>query len=114
MSEAQQIQAKIIIPGQVSRPPVQRPLTLDTICDWIKLQGLDDYTTNGLIELARRYPAQALPSFRKNFNLMIQRVRQKRRQEQNQPLDEPIKEIENGQNQEQSDSREEYSAGEAL
>lgn len=114
MSEAQQIQAKIVIPGQVSRPPVQRPLTLDTICEWIKLQGLDDYTTNGLIELARRYPTQALPSFRKNFNLMIQRVRQKRRQEQNQQLDERIKEIEYGEIEDQSDPPEQHPSSEAL
>jgi hypothetical protein len=97
MSEAQHIRAKVYVPGRPKQPRLQRPLTLDTICEWIKLQGLDDYTTNGLIELARRYPTQALPTFRKNFNIMIQRVRQKRRQEQNQPLDERIEEIENGQ-----------------
>jgi hypothetical protein len=53
------------------------------ITNWIKIQGLDEYTTNGLIELASKYPTQALPSFRRNFNLMIERVRTKRQKEQN-------------------------------
>jgi hypothetical protein len=87
MSEAQEIKAKVFVPGQDKRPPFHRLLTLDMVCDWIKVQGLDEYTTNGLIQLARGYPTQALPSFRKNFNVMIQRVRQKRKQEQNQPID---------------------------
>lgn len=87
MSEAQEIKARIYIPGVEKRKGLQRQLTLSMISEWIRLQGFDEYTTNGLIELASAYPTQALPSFRKNFNLMIQRVRQKRRQEQNQPVD---------------------------
>lgn len=88
MAEAQGISTKIYVPGQDGYRPIggrsglRRQLTLDTVKEWIKLQGFDEYTTNGLIELASRYPTQALPSFRKNFNLMIQRVRAKRRQEQ--------------------------------
>jgi hypothetical protein len=78
--EAQQINAKISIPGK-TESKFQRMLTLEMICDWIRKQGMDEYTTNGLIELASKYPNQALPSFRKNFNLMIQRVRQKRKKE---------------------------------
>ena len=84
MSDVQHIRAKVVVPGR-SNYKFQRQLTLDTVCDWIRLQRLDEYTTNGLIELARGYPTQALPAFRKNFNIMIQRVRQKRRKEQNQP-----------------------------
>lgn len=56
-------------------------LTHDRICEYIRMQGLDDYTTEGLIKLASTYPTQALPSFRRNFNLMIQRVRAKRKVE---------------------------------
>ena len=88
MSEVTGISAKVYVPGQEgyrplgSRGGLKRLLTLDTVKEWIRLQGFDEYTTNGLIELASRYPTQALPSFRRNFNLMIQRVRAKRRLEQ--------------------------------
>lgn len=61
---------------------LQRQLTFDIISEWIKVQGFDEYTTNGLIELASKYPTQALPSFRRNFNLMVARVRGKRKLEQ--------------------------------
>lgn len=81
MSETSSIRAQVYVPGK-SGSRLQRQLTLDVITDWIKIQGFDDYTTNGLIELAKRYPTQALPSFRRNFNLMIERVRSKRRKEQ--------------------------------
>jgi hypothetical protein len=81
MSETSSIKAQVYVPGK-SGSRLQRQLTLEVITDWIKIQGFDDYTTNGLIELAKRYPTQALPSFRRNFNLMIERVRSKRRKEQ--------------------------------
>lgn len=81
MSEASSIRAKVEIPGKGKDSKLQRQLTLGVISDWIRIQGFDEYTTEGLIELASRYPTQALPSFRKNFNIMIDRVRQKRRAE---------------------------------
>lgn len=81
MSEAQQIRAQVYIPGKEANPGPQKMLTLEMMCEWIRLQGLDDYTTQGLIEIARKYPQQALPAFRKNFNLMIARVRHKRQKE---------------------------------
>jgi hypothetical protein len=80
MSETSSIKAKVYVPGK-SSSRLQRQLTLDVVIDWIKIQGFDEYTTHGLIELAKGYPTQALPSFRRNFNLMIERVRQKRKQE---------------------------------
>ena len=89
-----EIKTEIFIPGKtkqasgVAQYPTGRLMTLGVITEWIKLQGLDDYTTQGLIEMAGRYPTQALPSFRKNFNLMIARVRVKRQEEQNQPINE--------------------------
>lgn len=61
-----------------------RQLTLERVSQWIKLQGFDEYTTEGLIAMAAKYPTQALPSFRKNFNLMIQRVRAQRKNERGQ------------------------------
>lgn len=79
------INAKVHIPGNESdktRKGPNRQLTFDIICKWIKLQGMDEYTTNGLIELASKVPTSALHHFRKNFNLMIARVRQARNEEQ--------------------------------
>lgn len=61
---------------------VGKMLTLDRIVEYIEKQGLDEYTTKGLIEEAAKYPHQALPAFRRNFNLMIQRVRARRKKEQ--------------------------------
>lgn len=94
MAEANQIQAKVYVPGRERRPGLQRQLTFEIISEWIKLQELDEYTTKGLLELASRYPTQAYPSFRKNFNLMIQRVRAKRKLEQDQQenKEEPVNE----------------------
>lgn len=81
MSDVGSIKAKVSVPGK-GNSQVSVQLTFQKICEWIKLQGLDDYTTNGLIQMASRYPTESLPSFRKNFNLMIERVRVKRRSEQ--------------------------------
>jgi hypothetical protein len=81
MSEPTSIKATVYMPGK-KNSKLQRQLTLEIISGWIKLQGFDEYTTNGLIEMASKYPTQALPSFRRNFNLMIERVRAKRRAEQ--------------------------------
>lgn len=88
MSEVTGISAKVSVPGKDgyrtlgSRGGLKRLLTLDNVKEMIRNHGLDEYTTNGLIELASKYPTQALPTFRKNFNLMIQRVRAKRKLEQ--------------------------------
>lgn len=81
MGEPTSIRAQVFIPGK-GKSRLVRQLTFETISDWIRLQGFDDYTTSGLIDLASKYPTQALPSFRRNFNLMIERVRAKRRAEQ--------------------------------
>lgn len=96
MSEPTAIRAQIYVPGKGSFQ-FQRLLTFEIISEWIKLQGFDEYTTKGLIELASKYPTQALPSFRLNFNLMIERVRQKRRQEQQGIITPKTKDIINGE-----------------
>jgi len=57
-------------------------LTLEKIIDFIRSQELDEHTTKGLIELASTYPTNAFPTFKKNINLMIQRTRAKRTQEE--------------------------------
>lgn len=80
MGEPTSIKAKVFMPGKRTGR-FQMPLNLETIISWIKMEGFDEYTTQGLIDLASRYPTQALPSFRRNINLMIERVRKKRKQE---------------------------------
>ncbi len=83
MSNSVDVKVKIPSKGRFKGDNVlQRQLTFEIISDWIKIQGFDEYTTNGLIELAAKYPTQALPSFRRNFNLMVARVRGKRKLEQ--------------------------------
>lgn len=57
-------------------------LTLEKIISFIQAQELDEQTTKGLIELASTYPTNAFPTFKKNINLMIQRTRAKRTQEE--------------------------------
>ena len=92
------INVGVTVNGEGNRRGPLRQITLEVVTEWIKLQGFDEYTTNGLIEMASRYPTQALPSFRRNFNLMIQRVRQKRKQEQGEDVSnvvqKPIKQSE--------------------
>ena len=69
--------------GEEGRPRrLRRLLTLDQVTKWIHAQELDEYTTNGLIDIASRYPTHALPSFRKNIHIMINRVRTQRQKEQ--------------------------------
>ena len=81
MSEASHIQVKVSM-GQNDTKNFSKMVTLERIVEWIKRQELDDYTTNGLIEAASKYPTAALSSFHKNFNIMLQRVRSKRKLEQ--------------------------------
>lgn len=82
MSEGGRMDIHISIPGEDNKPKrLRRLLTLDHLVQWIQSQELDDYTTNGLIELASRYPTHALPMFRKNITVMINRVRARRRRE---------------------------------
>lgn len=96
MSETSSIRAQVYVPGK-SSSRLQRQLTLEVIVSWIKIQGFDDYTTQGLIELAERYPTQALPSFRRNFNIMVERVRQKRKLEMRGQTNSPEKGVDNGE-----------------
>jgi hypothetical protein len=81
MAETQHISAKVHVPGK-SDSQLRIPLTLKRVSEWIRLQGFDEYTTDGLIKIASRYPDSALNHFRRNFNLMIQRVRAQRKLEQ--------------------------------
>jgi hypothetical protein len=76
---ANQVNVKLDIGHEASR--VKIPLTLDRVIFYIRQQGFDEYTTNGLIKLASNTPSGALGSFRKNFNLMINRVRAQRKKE---------------------------------
>lgn len=79
-----QVNLGLTIFGDTSqRKGVVRPqLTLDRVIRWIKSQELDEYTTQGLIELASKYPTHALPMFRRNFAVMLSRVRAKKAKEE--------------------------------
>ena len=81
MPESQNIKVKIN--SESNRRPMRiTPLvTLEHVISWIRALEIDEYTTNGLIDVAKNYPAAALPMFRRNINLMIQRVREQRKRE---------------------------------
>lgn len=110
--EAQSINAKVSVSGKSEGRGFKKQMTFEMISQWIKLQGFDEYTTKGLIKLASRYPTQALPKFKDNFNLMIQRVRQERKKEMGQLLinqkegndDKNKSEIRDGSREQHSDS----------
>lgn len=82
MSEPSKLNISVTHESHGRKTHISRVVTLEGVINWIKGHQFDDYTTNGLIEIASKYPNQALPSFRKNFNVMIARVRQKRKTEQ--------------------------------
>jgi hypothetical protein len=80
MSELSKMQLNVSH-GSNNSPPLKRVESLDRTVQWIIRQGHDEYTTKGLIELAQNYPTSALPMFRKNYQLMLNRVRAKRKKE---------------------------------
>jgi len=84
--EAKNMNFKVTMPGDednVHGRNTARPLvTLDRVVSWIRSLELDEYTTDGLIKTAENYPHGALSLFRKNFDTMLARVRQKRSQEE--------------------------------
>lgn len=83
MSEPTKMNISVTSESHGRKSRVTRALTLDKVIEWIKShEDFDDFTINGLIEIASKYPNTALPSFRKNFNIMLARVRQKRSAEQ--------------------------------
>lgn len=81
MPEASNLSVSLMSDQGSRKTKIARMLTLESMIEWIRSQGLDEFTTKGLIELASKYPYNALPSFKKNFNLMLQRVRAKRQKE---------------------------------
>jgi hypothetical protein len=82
MGEPTKMNFKISYDGGGRKSTISQAVTLESISNWIRAQELDEYTTKGLIDIASKYPNQALSSFRKNINVMIARVRQKRKEEQ--------------------------------
>jgi len=96
MNEPTKMNVSVTMESHGRKTKVARMLTLDVIIKWIERQELDEYTTKGLIDLASKYPTQALPSFRRNFNLMLQRVRAKRKLEQRGVIDEQPEQVAEG------------------
>lgn len=81
---AERLDVKISLPGEDGRP--RRPgrlLTLEQVLSWIKLQELDDYTYQGLEKIISKYPTHALSSIKKNFGLLLNRVRAQRKKDDN-------------------------------
>ena len=87
MSEAASMNFSVTIPGKSRSPRIARMLTLERLIEWIKSQDLDEHTTKSLIYLASRYPSHALPLFKKNFNLMLQRARAMRKADSTGPVE---------------------------
>jgi len=88
MNEASNLSLNVV-GGNRPRSTVGPQVTLDKLIEFIKSHQFDEYTTKGLIDLASTYPNNALTSFKKNFNLMVQRIRAKRKVDQNFPEKEP-------------------------
>lgn len=109
MNEPQRLDISVVNEGALRKPQVRskRPLTLEVISEMIRRLNLDEYTTRGLIELASKYPHAALPSFKKNINLMIQRVRAKR-------TDEQKGEVQNDDHEEKREHEEDISLDQAF
>ena len=85
--EANKMNFRVTLPGDDEKTHNQRNtarpmITLDKVVSWVRSLDLDEYTTNGLIKLAEGYPYGSLPMFRKNFDVMLARVRQTRLQEE--------------------------------
>lgn len=83
MSEPSSVNFSVNIPGQGQRSRISRILTLDRLIEWIRSHEFDEHTTETLIAMASRYPYEALPLFKKNFNLMLQRARATRKKDEN-------------------------------
>ena len=91
MSEASSMSVSLNIPND-RKSKLSRMLTLERLIEWINAQELDEFTTKGLIDIAKRYPSHALPTFKKNFNIMLQRVRSQRKAEDVAPVVEIVEE----------------------
>lgn len=85
MSEASSMNFSVNVPGK-GKTHIGRMFTLERLVEWIKAQELDEHTTKSLIYLASRYPSHALPLFKKNFNLMLQRARAMRKSDSEEPI----------------------------
>ena len=72
-----------------SRKPTKlRHTTLDSLLRAIDGKQMDEQVKEELKRMAKGYPEQALESWKKNFNLHVQRARQKVR-ERNKPIPQP-------------------------
>lgn len=106
MSEASSMNFSVYVPGK-GKTHIGRMVTLERLVEWIKSQEFDEHTTKSLIYLASRYPSHALPLFKKNFNLMLQRARAMRQSDseeniipiQHEPVVETFSNLDDGLNQ---------------
>lgn len=66
-----------------SRPgsSLQPMLTLEALKAWIDTQQVEERVKEILKGMASRYPNQALPSFKKNYNVLLDRAKRQLRAE---------------------------------
>lgn len=76
MTEATRLSVSV---NNSARGGAPSEVTLNKIIELIKSHNLDEETTKHLISMASQYPTNALYSFQKNINFMIQRAKAKRK-----------------------------------
>lgn len=68
MNSAENLNFKVVIPGNERKSCNFKVLTLDKVVGWINNQDLDQEVKEELIKKAGTYPNSSLLSFRKNFS----------------------------------------------
>jgi hypothetical protein len=74
MNSAENLNFKVVIPGDDRKTCNFKILTLDKIVKWINDQSLDQTVKEELIKKAKTYPNSSLSSFRKNFSKHLSRA----------------------------------------
>jgi hypothetical protein len=68
MNSAENLNFKVVIPGDERKPCNFKTVTLDKVVKWINGQNVEQSVKEELIKKARTYPSGSLSSFRKNFS----------------------------------------------
>lgn len=85
MTEVTKVNIKVSGSAGSKKPVAVRsrmPITYDGLIGWIKRQRYDDCTTRGLIAVADTFPATAYHMFVARFSVILQRVREQMKVEQ--------------------------------
>ena len=68
MNNAENLNFKVVVPGDERKACNFKVLTLDKVVTWLNNQNLDQKVKDELIKKARTYPTSSLSSFKKNFS----------------------------------------------